>query len=162
MAIDGGTHGKLVPSVHAVRAACGVSSGGLSTANYKEVLEALLPASVVRHYYVNPSPIRALRDDLAAGFGVVLAIDYDQIPNQYSGQYTFDGNHAIYISGWRWLNGLRQTRDRDPLFDGRCKSWGCAPDHALLVPLRVLIQAAEKYAGGPGLFAGASVQRAVR
>jgi len=34
---------------------------------------------------------------LRHGRGVVLQGDYDQIPDSYSGQPSFDGNHALYI-----------------------------------------------------------------
>jgi hypothetical protein len=38
-----------------------------------------------------------LLNALKHGRGVVLQGDYDQIPDNYSGQPTFDGNHAVYI-----------------------------------------------------------------
>lgn len=44
------------------------------------------------------APWASLIAALKEGRGVVLSGDYDQIPNQYSGQLSFKGDHAVYVN----------------------------------------------------------------
>jgi hypothetical protein len=67
---------------------------------------------------------QALKDGHALG----IAIHYPYINANYpklSGQLTFKGEHFLCLFGW--YEFAPHTNAHDPLFDGRCRTWGCAP-----------------------------------
>ncbi len=83
-----------------------------------------------------------LVDALQHGRGVVLQLDYDQIPDQYSGQPSFDGNHAVFVdylhSTGLWLYVM------DPLSKSGPR-W---------IPVSIMRKAAEKLGRTMGIYPG--------
>lgn len=87
------------------------------------------------------APWSSLVAALKAGRGVILQGDYDQIPNQFSGQLSFKGDHAVYVNHvsndgdevW-WMDPLRKA---GPLYipasvarayaEKLAKAWGLYP-----------------------------------
>ena len=79
-------------------------------------------------------------DALRRGRGVVLQGDYDQIPDLYSGQPSFDGNHAVYID-YLHSSGLF-VLVMDPL----------QRNGARWVPVTIMRKFAEKLAKAQGIY----------
>jgi len=109
------------------------SPKGLGTAQVQDAL-AQYGVTSVRHYGDSTDLIsKALSEGKAVGMGIW----YPYINNNYpelSGQLTFKGNHFVVLK--RWYAHAPKTRAYDPLFDGRCRTWGCAPDGDQRAPIR--------------------------
>jgi hypothetical protein len=76
---------------------------------------------------------------------------------KYSGQKTFRGGHSLVVQGWipndPNLAGRNSTTDNDPLFDGRKKSWGTAPNGPQQVPFLMIRQALGNFRVGGATYA---------
>jgi len=145
------TRGAAQPSHHAFRVDAGNPKDaqdnprGLATS---EALKALLKngALATRHY---GEDFAVVWQALEAGKIVMCCVDYGAINaydgGKYSGQKTFRGGHSLIVQGLirndPKLAGRNSTTDNDPLFDGRKKSWGTAPDGPQQVPVQMIRQA---------------------
>ena len=93
MAIDKATYGGSEVTGRQVRALSGAAS--FTGLNLPDVIRAAnrLYVTVIYPTGTWANLITSLRN----GHGVVLQGDYEVIPDAYSGQTSFDGNHAVYI-----------------------------------------------------------------
>ena len=93
MAIDRATYGGSRITGRQVRALTGV--GPYVGLTLPQIMRATATVGVplVRPSAEWAAVMAALRD----GRGVILQGDYDQIPDKFSGQPTFDGYHAIFL-----------------------------------------------------------------
>lgn len=145
--------GELITH-HAFRLAAGNpkkpdgSPSGLSTAGSLVALKSY----GVDAERIQAGPVSGVYEALQAGHIVLLAVSYASINElypEYSGQRDFMGQHSIALEGYRRRDpriGYRNsTRSHDPLYDGRCRDWGCAPRGPQLVPMRMARLAAGEF-----------------
>jgi hypothetical protein len=91
--------------------------------------------------------INIARDALKAGHIVLPAIHYPYINLNYpdlSGDKRFNGEHILCLEGW-WQGRYRNTKAFDPLFDGRTKWWGTAPNGPQRAPFRAYRGAMQEF-----------------
>lgn len=157
------TRDAVKPTHHDFRVAAGDpkdSSGnprGLSSA---EVLAAMLSFGTLATRYYGED-IATLTAALKAGKAAQCMVDYASINafdgGKWSGQKTFRGGHSLVIQGWvpddATLAGRNSTTDNDPLFDGRCKSWGCAPNGPQQAPFAMIRSALGNFRVGGSTYA---------
>jgi hypothetical protein len=84
-----------------------------------------------------------VRNALSDGHAISACLDYGTINReapQLSGQRTFKGGHHVALLGFTphdpRTDGANSTTVFDPLFDGRTKPWGTAPQGPQLAPIR--------------------------
>lgn len=157
------TRGVANPTHHDFRIAAGDPRDdhglprGLSSS---EVLKAMLSfGALATRYYAEP--FGTLTTALQAGKAAQCMVDYATINGfdggKYSGQKTFRGGHSLVVQGWVEddpdLGGRNSTTDHDPLYDGRCKSWGCAPSQPQPVPFAMIRQALGNFRVGGATYA---------
>lgn len=153
------TRDQSKPTHHDVRIAAGNPRDeagrprGLSTLNLMDAFKAFgVKATRITygHYSI-------AKDALIAGHSLGICADYATINawqgGKFSGQLTFKGGHFIVLRGFRRndsaVNGRNSTRDHDPLFDGRTRKWGTAPNGAQVVPFYLMRTAMENFRIGP-------------
>ena len=138
MAVDKATYGGSRVTGRQIRALSGASLYvGLT------LPQAIAASSRLYVPVVDESGSGAWADVLNAlkhGRGVVLQGDYDQIPDAYSGQPSFDGNHALYID-YLHSSGL-YVYVMDPL----------QRNGARWVPVAIMRKFAEKLARSTGIY----------
>jgi hypothetical protein len=97
---------------------------GLGTSQVRDAL-ITLGCSATRYW---DEPIDNAVDALKAGYALGIAIHYPVLAQKWprlSGQLTFKGEHFVVVYGWTAT--APHTHSTEGLYDGRCKSWGCAP-----------------------------------
>lgn len=116
---------------------------GISTGATEAALQAY-GAKATRFY---GQDVGIARDALRAGHIVLVAIHYPYINANYptlSGDKRFKGEHSLSLFGW-WRGRYRNTRSHDPLFDGRTRSWGTAPQGPQRAPFRAYVGAMAQF-----------------
>jgi hypothetical protein len=136
MALDKSSYGAVQITGRQVRALSGAAPYVGLTLRDGIVASSRLYISVVDK---SGEPWANVLTALKAGRGVVLQGDYDQIPDVYSGQSTFDGNHAVYID-YLHSTGL-YLYVMDPLRAGGAR-W---------VPVSIMRRFAEKLGRAQGI-----------
>ncbi|HVM30609.1 MAG TPA: hypothetical protein VM305_07580, partial [Candidatus Limnocylindrales bacterium] len=175
MGVHFGTKGRWRPSVSQIRTAAANPDKGLTMAQWQRALrwceaEARrrgFPFQLTMHRPA--ASIATLRDRLADGEYAGVAVEYRIINEQFpagSGQRNLsyrivDGKrvpiyHALGLFGLRKVAGTNRTTVYDPLYDGRTKSWGTAPNAPVDAPFPVYRDAMAGYAG-KGLFLGFTI-----
>jgi hypothetical protein len=115
---------------------------GLGTAQ----VDAALKAYGVPSTRYGPGSFDVLVDALKAGAAVGIAVHYPYINQNYrelSGQPTFRGEHFLCL--YHWYARAPKTQSHDPLYDGRCRTWGCAPSGPQRAPFRAYKGAMEEF-----------------
>lgn len=173
MGIGYGTQRKWVPTVAQIRSAAGNPDKGLTMAQWQRALvwahgEAKRRGHPYEFEMLRPAVSMAtLRERLDEGWFAGVAVEYRIINEQFpegSGQRTLNYRTvngvktAIYhaLGLWRLYRkgGTNRTVVYDPLYDGRTKAWGTAPNAPVEdAPLPVYRDAMAGYAGS-GLVLG--------
>jgi hypothetical protein len=115
---------------------------GLGTAQ----VDAALKAYGVPSVRYAPGDFSVAVDALKAGAVVGIAVHYPYINKNYpelSGQLTFRGEHFLCL--YHWYRRQPHTQSNDPLYDGRCRTWGCAPKGPQRAPYAAYRGAMEEF-----------------
>ena len=101
-----------------------------------------------------------VRKALADGHAISACLDYGTIneeAHELSGQPTFKGGHHVALLGFTandpQTGGTNSTTVFDPLFDGRTKPWGKAPEGPKRAPLPVYRHAMGNFRVGGATYA---------
>lgn len=177
MGIHYGTGGRWVPTVAEFRQAARNADSGLTS---KQLMAAMRWARDEAYERGFPFELRVhrpavsiakLRDDLRDGFFAGVAVKYATINEKFpagSGQLTLNYRtvngkrvpvyHELGLFSLEKVGGTNRTTVYDPLYDGRKRHWGRAPDGPVGgAPFPVYREAVAGYAGA-GLFIGFAVR----
>jgi hypothetical protein len=176
MAIFYGTAGRWVPSVAEFRRAARNPTSGLTSKQLMAAMRWARDEAAERGYpfelriFRPAAPLAKLREALREGFFAGVAVKYATINEQFpegSGQRTLnyrtvDGKkvpvyHELGLFGLDKVGDGNRTTVYDPLYDGRKRNWGQAPDRPVSAPFSVYREAMGEYAGN-GMVIGFAVR----
>lgn len=145
------TRHVLHPTPSLVRERLGDHDGGTQPKDLQTAWASFADGAQRRGYrlpkmrYRPAGEFSALLDLLWRGDAAVVAVMYDKVPDDLSGDPAYAGGHSVFVESITQKNGIARVRVFDPLCDGRRQ--GIPGPGPVLWPVSVLRNACGAWAG---------------